>query len=157
MLYITSIIAVVGVVVSLFMPLLPEGVFVCASPTSFARTVLRGFYILLIVATAITNLVFVLLWRPIDRCNWDVDVTWSTSLRSVSQYCHNASFAAWTIAASLRVIVTLIINVSLSFNSTCLVDKHSFSCYTSTASECISSLGILQNTPHKCAILRSWR
>lgn len=155
MLYITSTITVVGVAVSLFMPLLPEDVFACASSMSLARTTLRGCYTVLIVATAIANLVFVLLWRPIDRCNWDMDVSWSASLRSTSSYCHNASLAAWTIAASLRVIVTLITAVSLSFDGTCLIDKQSFSCCTSSSSDYISSQGILQNAHNRFTTLRS--
>ncbi|KAG0706247.1 hypothetical protein DFH29DRAFT_190471 [Suillus ampliporus] len=105
---ITSAITVAGVVVTLLMPLLPEHAFVRAS--SHTRMSLRGCCIVLIVATAITNLVFVLIWRPVNRCGWDMDVSWSASLttNSTSPHCRTASLAAWTIAASLRAIATLI-------------------------------------------------
>ncbi|OJA13184.1 hypothetical protein AZE42_05607 [Rhizopogon vesiculosus] len=128
-LFVTSAIAIVGVVVALFVPLLPEDVFVRASP--HARMTLRGCYIVLIAATAIVNLVFVLLWRPTDRCSWDMDVSWSASptIHSTSPQCHNTSLAAWTITASLRVIVTLIIVlVYLYFLRVYFATKHPSKC-----------------------------
>ncbi|KAG1732658.1 uncharacterized protein EDB91DRAFT_1151335 [Suillus paluster] len=122
---ITSAVTVAGVVVTLFMPLLPEHVFVRAS--SHTRMTLRGCCIVLIVATAITNLVFVLIWRPVDRCGWDMDVAWSTfsTMNSTSPHCRTATLAAWTIAASLRVIATLImILLYLYFLKAYLVTRH---------------------------------
>lgn len=153
---ITSAIALVGVAVSLFMPLLPRHVFVRTS--SHARRALRGCYIVLIVGTAIANLVFILVWHPTDRCSLEMDVSWSDShtTYSTSPQCHSATLAAWTIVASLRVIVTLIIVVSLFLNNVFLIDKHSFSCYTSTPSEYIFSQDILQNVPNICATLHLW-
>ncbi|KAG2117728.1 hypothetical protein DEU56DRAFT_159519 [Suillus clintonianus] len=102
---VASGISVAGVVVTLFMPLLPKNGFVRA-----ARMISRGCFVVLIFATAIANLVFVLIWRPVDRCGWDLDVSWSSSLTvdSSSPHCRTASLAAWTIIASLRVIATLI-------------------------------------------------
>ncbi|KAG1775633.1 hypothetical protein EV702DRAFT_1115422 [Suillus placidus] len=106
---VVSGITVVGVVVTLFMPLLPGDAdgFVRA-----ARMVLRGCFVVLIFATAIVNLVFVLVWRPVDRCGWNMDVLWSATVAiardSTARQCRAISFAAWTILASLRVIATLI-------------------------------------------------
>ncbi|KAG1721962.1 hypothetical protein EDB19DRAFT_1916984 [Suillus lakei] len=101
---VVSGISVAGVVVTLFMPLLPEdgdGV------VRAARKVLRGCFVVLIFATAIVNLVFVLVWRPVDRCGWDMDVSWSAAIAGVSN-CRTAGLATWAIVASLRVIATLI-------------------------------------------------
>jgi hypothetical protein len=106
---VVSGVSVAGVVVTLFMPLLPkDGDGLVRS----ARIVLRGCFVVLILATAIANLVFVLVWRPVDRCGWDIDVSWSAMVAIVgdatANQCRTASFAAWTIVASLRVIATLI-------------------------------------------------
>ena len=138
------------------MPLLPVHVFVRAS--SHTKMILRGCYMVLMVAVAITNLALVLLWRPVDRCRWDIDISWSTPLaiHSTSSPCHTASLAAWVIAASLRVIVTIIVTVSLTSKGAFIIDKHSFSCYTSTSSERILWQGILQNIPDRCTTLHLW-
>ncbi|KAG1733940.1 hypothetical protein EDD22DRAFT_960143 [Suillus occidentalis] len=98
---VVSGISVAEVVVILLIPLLPEDGdgFVRA-----VRMVLRGCFVVLIFATAIVNLVFVLVWRPVDRCGWDMDVSWSAN----STVCRSASLAAWTTVASFRVFATLI-------------------------------------------------
>lgn len=110
---VVSGISIAGVVVTLFIPLLPEdgdGV------VRTARTVLRGCFVVLIFVTAIVNLVFVLVWRPVDRCGWDMDVSWSAIAgNSAGIQCRTASFAAWTAVASFRVFATLIMIVSLVF------------------------------------------
>ncbi|KAG2054597.1 hypothetical protein BDR06DRAFT_1007763 [Suillus hirtellus] len=103
-------ISVAGVVLTLFMPLLPEDGdrFVHA-----ARMISRGSFVILIIAMSIANLVLILIWRPVDRCGWNMDVSWSTTVAiagdSTARQCRTASFAAWIIVASLRVIATLII------------------------------------------------
>lgn len=104
---VVSGISVAEVVVTLLIPLLPEDGdgFVRA-----VRMVLRGCFVVLIFATAIVNLVFVLLWRPVDRCGWDMDVSWSATaaIAGNSTICRSASLAAWTTVASFRVFATLI-------------------------------------------------
>jgi hypothetical protein len=111
---VVSGISVADVVVTLLIPLLPEDGdgFVRA-----VRMVLRGCFVVLIFATAIVNLVFVLLWRPVDRCGWDMDVSWSATaaIAGNSTVCRTASLAAWTTVASFRVFATLIMIVSLVF------------------------------------------
>ncbi|KAG1859101.1 hypothetical protein C8R48DRAFT_258115 [Suillus tomentosus] len=103
-------ISVAGVVVTLFIPLLPEDGdrFVRA-----ARMISRGSFVVLIIAMSIVNLVLILIWRPVDRCGWNMDVSWSTTVAiagdSTARQCRTTSFAAWIIVASLRVIATLII------------------------------------------------
>lgn len=107
MLCVVSGISVAEVVVTLLIPLLPENGdgFVRA-----ARMILRGCFVVLIFATAIVNLVFVLVWRPVDRCGWDMDVSWSATaaIAGNSTICRTASLAAWTTVASFRVFATLI-------------------------------------------------
>ncbi|KAG1807115.1 uncharacterized protein BJ212DRAFT_766142 [Suillus subaureus] len=106
---VVSGITVAGVVVTLFMPLLPDG---GDGLVRSARIVFRGCFVVLILATAIVNLVFVLVWRPVDRCGWDMDISWSATVAiagdSTASQCRTASLAAWTIVASLRLIATLI-------------------------------------------------
>ncbi|KAG1856736.1 hypothetical protein F4604DRAFT_1797651 [Suillus subluteus] len=74
---VTSGISVAGVVVTLFIPLLPND---RDGFVRSARIVLRGCFVVLILGTAIANLVFVLVWRPVDRCGWDMDVSWSATV-----------------------------------------------------------------------------
>lgn len=107
---VTSGISVAGVVVTLFIPLLPNN---GAGFVRSTRIVLRGCFVVLILATAIANLVFILVWRPVDRCGCDMDISWSATVAivgdSTANQCRTASLAAWTIVASLRVIFTLIV------------------------------------------------
>ncbi|KAG2363608.1 hypothetical protein BDR07DRAFT_1608703 [Suillus spraguei] len=106
---IVSGISVAGVVVTLFIPLLPKD---GDGFVRYVRMVLRGCFVVLIFAAAIVNLVFVLVWRPVGRCGWDMDISWSATVaiagHSTASRCRTVSLAAWTIIGSLRVITTLI-------------------------------------------------
>lgn len=106
---IVSGISVAGVLVTLFIPLLPKD---GDRFVRYLRMVLRGCFVVLIFAAAIVNLVFVLVWRPVDRCGWDMDISWSATVaiagHSTASRCRTVSLATWTIIGSSRVITTLI-------------------------------------------------
>ncbi|KAG2151093.1 uncharacterized protein EDB93DRAFT_320658 [Suillus bovinus] len=106
---VVSGISFAGVVMTLFMPFLPKD---GAGLVRSARMILRGCFVVLTIATAIVNLVFVSVWKPVDRCGWNMDISWSATVTiagdSTARHCRTASFAVWTIVASFRVVATLI-------------------------------------------------
>lgn len=110
---IVSALSVTLVIISILMPLFPRQ----ARPHvwRYARLLCRTCYLLLLCAAAVMNLVLVLIWHPTQLCDWDIDASWYTSnVNTTTSPCDTVSFAAWTVAATLRVVVTLILVVSLS-------------------------------------------
>ena len=109
---IASALAVVLVIISISMPLFPQ---IHPQAWWYTRSLLRACYLLLLAACAVVNFVLVLMWHPSQLCSWDIDISWYTSAAStITSPCHTTPFAAWIIAAILRLVVTLMMTVSLS-------------------------------------------
>ncbi|KAH0833933.1 hypothetical protein J3R83DRAFT_11121 [Lanmaoa asiatica] len=109
---IISAFAVAFMIISVLMPLFPRRSHLRAWRCT--RSLLRACYLLLLSAGALVNLVLVLMWHPSQPCSWDLDISWYTSSsNTVTSPCRAAPFAAWTAAATLRLVVTL--TMALSF------------------------------------------
>ncbi|KAF8550653.1 hypothetical protein OG21DRAFT_388637 [Imleria badia] len=100
-----SAFAVALVIISILMPLFPQQSRLHV--WRYTRSLFRACYLLLLSASAVVNLVLVLVWHPSQLCSWDIDISWYTSaIDTTTSPCHTASFAAWITATILRVVLT---------------------------------------------------
>ncbi|KAL4071594.1 hypothetical protein V8B97DRAFT_1870698 [Scleroderma yunnanense] len=84
----------------------------CAHSRSHTRSLLRTCYLLLILSASAINLALITIWRPDNRCTWDIDISWYLStMNTPSTRCNPASFTVWIIAAALRFLLISILIV----------------------------------------------
>lgn len=147
---IVSAIAVAATIVTITLPLFHGSA--CVHSCRQMRSLLRACYLSLILLASATNLALVVIWRPNNRCAWDIDISWYLSaVDPPATRCDPATFTVWIIAAVLRLLLTSILIVSLFLfpvrESAVLYDMHDWCVcnrfYLCTSFVRIALLGIL--------------
>lgn len=107
---IVSAIAVAATIVTITLPLFHGSA--CVHSCRQMRSLLRACFLSLILLASATNLALVVIWRPNNRCAWDIDISWYLSaVDPPATRCDPATFTMWIIAAVLRLLLTSILIV----------------------------------------------